>query len=335
MPNRTPLPLCHLARLVALFASAAMACTPVHAADPPPPYTLQHYTGTVDGRLAFQMVLYPQGPDGQRCEGGYVYQGQRLPVPLVGVCSAAQLALQELPPRDAHHTGAPPHRIDAQGQPAAGGQGAGGYQGQWQSGDGRRTLRFEARPVPPDQRALLQQVVGDHPLGAISGFFGANTMSDISRWDGRWQAGSSGISGGTRQGQAVALRRSDLALLDSLMLRVTPALDVELRARGRAEARFAFSDAPAFHVTRISREEGDILGIYHGEHSHWVGKRLRIATTDALNVLPWLPFQNLSLDADVPIAVVLELDPMSLSFELRLLSGRCCDQVSLQFADRR
>jgi len=31
----------------------------------------------------------------------------------------------------------------------------------------------------------------------------------------------------------------------------------------------------------------------------------------------------------------LELDPLSLSFELRLVSGHCCDQVTLQFVAGR
>jgi hypothetical protein len=316
------------ARLALLLAGVVMAAAPAWATDTPPPYTLQHYQGTVDGRLPFQMVLHPQGPGGQPCEGSYVYRGQRLPIPLLGLCSAERLRLQELPARNAHAPAGPAHRIEAQLQ-------QGVWQGQWLSGDGRSVLRFDARPVPPDRRALLQQVVGEHPLEAISGFFGANTMSDITRDGSRWQASSSSISGGTRQGQPVGLRRSDLAVLNGLRLRVAPTLDIELLAQGRVVARFPFGDSPAFNVTHISREDGAIQGIFHGEHSHWVGQRLRIATTDEIKLLPLLPFQNIYLDAAAPTAVVLELDPLSLSFELRLVSGHCCDQVTLQFVAGR
>lgn len=285
------------------------------------------YEGTINERLAFRMVL-PEPPNaGLPCEGSYVYNGKRQAIPLFGKCSAALLNLSEEPQVSGRSMGTARNRIKAD---AVGG----GFTGVWQSADGKKSFSFEAHQVRPDRRAMLVSAIGTYHLAGIGGFFGANTMSDIWRQGKGWKANISGISGGMREGSFVQLTAENIKLLNSLELRVDPDLNIEIQGRGRRLALFSYSERPSFRVTRISRQDGVDRIFERDAPTSFLRGELRIATTDAIDAMPLVDFENMSLDTSTPVVAGLDYDPKRLRFYLQLLSANCCDSVVLSFEPR-
>lgn len=312
--------------VVLTLSLAFMTTTTPAGAEPEAQQPLRYFEGQVGGRFAFHMVLHQEG---KQCRGSYTYRGKREPISLLGACDAQRWRLTEWESADGVPRRATANTITAQ-------LGDGKIKGQWQAGRNAKALSFEATAVEPTRSGMLGQARGPYRLRAITGFFGANTMTDIWHAGKRWKASASAISAGMREGFDVGLHRGDQALLDSFQLDVDDALNIEVRVKGQRVVWVPYAEQPAFAVTRISRADGEVQGIYDGEaHSNFNRFGLHIVTTDALELGPLLSFENIYFSQDAPLALSLEYNPMTAGFEMRVISGQCCDAAALFFSPKR
>jgi hypothetical protein len=311
-----------------LWIGSLALLMPTSPAAAPENPGLRFYEGKIDGRLAFRMVL-PEPPKmAFECQGSYIYAGKRKVIALFGECSTTRLLLSETNGAGSASKQPKYNQIMADAND-------GGFLGTWQSADGRRSLSFEARELRPDRRTVLASAVGTYPLSGISGFFGANTMSETWRSGKGWQANLSGIHAGVREGQFVPLGRESIKVLNSLEVRVNADLTVEILGLGRVLALFPYSEYPSFLIQRMSLDDSSHRILGRNTRASFENKELRIATTDAVETELFASFENMPWDTSEPLALGLDYNPMERRFTLHLLPAGCCESVVLSFQPER
>ncbi len=202
--------------------------------------------------------------------------------------------------------------------------------GLWYSYDDKHQYIFEATRVRPDRREVLKGAKGQYKLTDISGFYGANTMTEIFRKNGVWRASGSEISGGMRTGFESLLSQNDRTLLSSFKLIVDETLGLRIYVKGVVVADLPFTDTPLFSFARTSKDQDETSRIeMYANADSFIGDKLHVATTDQITFTEYLPFENTPISGEHVISV--DYDPITHLFTIQVIDRRCCGSTSLSF----
>ena len=282
--------------------------------------TNEYYVGTIEGKYEFKMVL---SKETKSCSGSYYYLKHKKPIFLFGTCSDSKIELQEQVDKLGYYSKKKSNTIHA-------GIVGGEIKGRWISSDGKIDLDFFATRVVPNKGQLLGDAVGKYALKNISGFYGANTMTDIYKANNKWKSTGSSISAGMRQGFGFDLSEREKKLLSSFALVVDENRAITITAGGRLIASFPFTEESEFSVTKMAREEDTIDRIFvYKDAGSFIENELHIATTDKFGMSSYLAFEATPID-DAHV-MSLNYDPITLEFKMRVFDKNCCGSTSLYF----
>lgn len=289
--------------------------------------TNKYYTGFIDNKYAFNMVL---SSDGQACVGSYYYIEHKRPIFLYGNCSNSTFELQEQKLQPGYVSGV--GFKESGSHNLIKGETIGKQMlGSWRSSDGRRSYPFKAHQVQPNKNDALKYATGTYELSSISEFCCANSMMDYTNEKGIWSVSASSNHGGQRGLDNVQMSGNDRKLLSSFKLTMDASFEVEIFSGKKLIADFKPSPNTTFLVNNIKRQEDkenniDRIYKYDGVDT-FIGNVVHISTTDNFDLLPYIPIglqENSSRHA-----ISLDYDPISMDFEIGIISEQCCDHATL------
>ena len=206
-----------------LAAAASDAAMAQPASAPPSSYFHKRLAGKLADKYGITMDL--KNLDG-RLSGTYRYGGRKSDLYLSGkIDSAGSFVMEES--TGSKTTGTFTGTISPSGDAV----------GSWRSPDGKRTLAFEAHQLSEvrigSKQEILSAAVGTYRLKSLGGAGGANSMWDTWKDRGRWRSNHSGLSGGMREAEEIALTSVDIKLLDALRVVIGADLSVRVIAPGK------------------------------------------------------------------------------------------------------
>jgi hypothetical protein len=279
-----------------------------------------YYKGTINGKYEFIMQIVKNK---DRCEGSYYYKTSKKYIPIYGSCDAKSFTLEE--------HGREVRKAETRLSKFVGIENNGNMDGTWLSADGSRVYKFHAAKVIPNKRELLGDAKGEYYLATISGFYGANSMADIWRENGKWIANGSSISAGMREGYSFDLTKNDKRILSSFKILVDDDLAVNIISEKVVIAKFPYSEQSIFRVKNISREEDSINRIYkYAEYGNFQDNNLHIATSDEFNFSEYIAFESTPID---PVHALV-VDYSSEGFRVEILDKVCCGGTTLTFVKK-
>jgi len=261
--------------------------------------------------------------DSNACSGSYFYVNYKKPIFLYGTCKNSKINLQEQ--EENYH-----FPIKAKSNRIVGDISNGVLTGTWQSSDNKTSYALNARQVVPNKNDILKDAKGKYLLSSISGFYGANTMTDIFKENGSWHAGGSGISDGMRQGFDVDLSKDERHILSSFKLVTNESLGILIYCKGNIIAEFPFLNESIFDVKSITKKDDDIGRIYkYDKAGSFIENVLHIATTDKYSFSEYMPFENTPIDNTHAISI--DYNPITGDFEVKIIDSQCCGATVLYF----
>ncbi|WP_156804327.1 hypothetical protein [Rhodanobacter fulvus] len=296
--------------------------------------TNRYYTGTIDGKYAFDMVL---SVEGDACMGSYYYLKYKKPIFLYGKCSTSTFNLQEQQRQSGYTAGV---GFEERGQhKTITGRIAGNIMsGFWHSSRNGKSYSFSAKEVDPDKRRILENAVGTYKLSNISAFCCANSMADYTKNAGSWGATGSAISDGRREASDDSfISERDQHLLSSFTLQMDQSLGIHLFSGQQLIANFPYASGATFSVRNITQAEDKLNNIgrifkYEGINS-FVGNVVHISTTDEFKLLQYVPAPLQELSSRHAISV--DYNPSAMQFQITIISEQCCDNATLYLSKQQ
>jgi hypothetical protein len=296
--------------------------------------TNRYYTGTIDGKYAFNMVL---SIERDACMGSYYYLKYKKPIFLYGKCSTTTFDLQEQR-RQPGYTAGVGFEERGQHNTIKGKIAENIISGLWQSPRNGRSYSFSAKEVVPDKRNILENAVGIYKLSSISAFCCANSMADYTKNAGSWDATGSAISDGRREAYDDSfISKRDQNLLSAFTLKVDQSLAIHLFSGKHLIVDLPYVSGTTFSVQNITQEEDKLNNIgrifkYEGINP-FVGNMVHIATTDEFKLLPLVPAPLQELSSRHAISV--DYNPSAMQFEITIISEQCCDNATLYLSKQQ
>jgi len=208
--------------------------------------------------------------------------------------------------------------------------------GFWYSADKSKKQPFRIVKFPITKKDIFQQLSGHrYELQSAEGFYGANTMTGLSREaKGRWSAGGSAISAGMREAFDSDLSKSEVKILNQLQLSITKDLEILIQIDTLKLLRLPFTNEPYFHLEHITAETDGIGRIHeYQKKPSFQAYSYNIATTDI--GLFDEHFQIEALPFDIPSAAHIEYNLVSDLFTITLVSADCCASQELYFSRKK
>lgn len=289
--------------------------------------TNRYYSGVMDGKYAFNMVL---SMEGDACMGSYYYLKYKNPIFVYGKCSDSAFDLQEQPRQLGYTAGVgfkmPGHHNIMTGEIV--GNGLSGY---WHARGKEKSFPFFAKEVEPDKKAILENAVGTYELSGVSAFCCANSMADYIKDGGSWSTAESAISNGRRESSDSSISKKEERLLSSFTLVLDESLEIRLYSAGQLIATLPYTSGSGFYVTDITQQEdkkNNIGRIFkYKDVDTFIGNVVHMATTDKFKLLPYVPAPL--QDESSRHAISVDYDPVAMEFQIAIISEQCCDNATL------
>jgi|GEM_PF-2406981 len=180
-----------------------------------------------------------------------------------------------------------------------------------------------------EKKRILEKLVGEHQLIAVTGASGANSMIDFYKEKGKWKINASFNSGGQREAYDPEISKEDKAKLETMKVVVAPDLSVSLQCDSKTFFSVPFKkDGMAYDLKKAPKDF--ILNI---------PEDLKPSTTILKNEL-YLLAKDECADAEVSYlnlaqvmvdAILITYNLETKQFNVRLFYAACCDNSTYTF----
>lgn len=178
-----------------------------------------------------------------------------------------------------------------------------------------------------EKAIYLKTLIGKYPLKTISGFMGANTMTDHYKDEkGNWTAGGSSNVGGMREGYDMEITPEDLSKLKTMLIEVKEDLTVVLSCENKVIYEIPFNEKIRYDLSDkeyISKPEEVSPEV--NMSNNW----FFLLATDKLKKENYQAIDVLQIEADV---LILKVSSTQAEFDMQLFYGDCCDNSTYTFA---